>query len=857
MSLNLKNAKSALVPMLLASTMVAFSPAASAQDARPGTLPPQGTDNNIAEYPNIFRAFEENVDGIEGLSEIDAGGMFSINGTPVQADISRFPTVDRDTTLWGEFDTVSWPFYMTASDIANPVKINIAFQNAASVMPENSTLDLLVNGVKVGESIIQSPASTGQISVEIPPNSLLAGYNAISVVARQYHRVDCSADATYELWTRIDVENSTIEYVGNRDRIRSFKDLAGIAANRNQALPVFMHYPATQPMTPWDARSSVYFNLVQKASIVRGLRKTDVNVARLEQLRDHDAALDVFAGTLAELNETPTISRLYDLSDISAQVNSATSNTVFITSRSKRRTLMLRLSEIAHLPEGFDAAWSSPVEGSPLGVSLVRQLAYQEYEDTTVSLRELGYVENELVGRRFNAKFGFRLPADFFPGSYDEIALHLFGVYSSGLKDGQRLLIRINGQSEVSLPLNGARGGTFEDKIVQLDLARFQPGYNEIEITAFLEKPSDDVCLPGGERDMEPRFFLASDSFITVPKLAKLGRFPNVGATIGTGFPYRAEDGRGHLDVVLADDRPETLSKAVEFVSALASQTDYIYGVQPSVMSAVAQQGFSFNRVIVGNYSVLPAQYAQRVNGADVATIAAYWNNPGSSLAGADIDRMKTAALGDSSAGQPLNLQGSIPSGSAMDLLGRDTTGQGGGLGLRERFQRQAQERRESSGFQLFVGQLKSVLMAPVRAFLPKEFEPEVVANNAPALVSQIVEGETVTTVVGFAETDTAAAEIAGFFKPTSYRSDLVQTAGLNLADPAVTSVVVQRPQFSIVTDWSMRNVRLIIAGWLSNNPAVFGVLALAMFLLAGSISNLALRRTQRVYGETFEPLNM
>ena len=261
--------------------------------------------------------------------------------------------------------------------------------------------------------------------------------------------------------------------------------------------------------------------------------------------------------------------------------------------------------------------------------------------------------------------------------------------------------------------------------------------------------------------------------------------------------------------------------------------------------------------MIVGNYSVLPAQYAQRVNGADVATIAAYWNNPGSSLAGADIDRMKTAALGDSSAGQPLNLQGSIPSGSAMDLLGRDTTGQGGGLGLRERFQRQAQERRESSGFQLFVSQLKSVLMAPVRAFLPKEFEPEVIANNAPALVSQIVEGETVTTVVGFAETDTAAAEIAGFFKPTSYRSDLVQTAGLNLADPAVTSVVVQRPQFSIVTDWSMRNVRLIIAGWLSNNPAVFGVLALAMFLLAGSISNLALRRTQRVYGETFEPLNM
>ena len=847
MLLRNKKIRQTILPALLAS--VAFAGLPSGAVAEPA--------RNFAEYPNIFRAFEENTNGIEGFTDIDRSHVYSVNGTVSVSDVSRLPTLDRDTTLWGEFDAISWPFYLTASDLGSNLKVSLVFQNAASVMPELSSLDLLVNGVKLGETILQNPANPGSLIVEVPASALTVGHNALTVTARQFHRVDCSADATYELWTRIDTERSTIEYPGTNERIRSFADVAGVPADRNQALPVRIHYPGAEVLAPWDARSRQYFELVQKAAIVRGLRKSDVRVASPEAIRSGEFALDIFTGTVEELNATSTITRLYDTSGIAARVNAADSNTVFLQSRNKRRTLMLRLSEIAHLPEAFEAFRTQPLTGSRQGIALAQMQAFRTFEDTTVAMRELGYLEHEFVGRRFNTTFGFRLPADFFPGSYDEISLHLFGLYSAGLKSGQRLLIRINGQSEVSLPLNGKRGGVFEDKIVELDLARFQPGYNEIEITAFLEKPSDDVCIPGGERDMDPRFFLSADSFLSIPKLAHLGRFPNVGTTLGTGFPYRQGDERGELDVVLADDQPQTLGKAIEFVAAMAAQSDHIYNVRPRLNASVAQDGFARNRIIVGNYNALPKEYAQRINGANMTQIATYWSNPNLAVASADLDLMKTSALTDSgAAGSVLNLESAIPSGGTVDLLGRDVTGQSG-ISMRQRFQRQAQERRESSALDMFADRIGKVISKPIRAFRPVEVEQVPVSDTASAVLSQIVEGDTLTTVVGYAETASATANISSFFRTNGYSDDMVETAGLQVADSAITSVTINRPQLNVLRDYSVRNIRLIIAGWLSNNPAFYGGLTLFAFLIAGLLSHIALQRTQRTSGSDFEHLNM
>lgn len=831
--------------VLLASTMMAITLAGGVAQA----------SDNLSNFPNIFRAFEENRAGIDGFDGIDPTLTHSFSRVSVAADISRLPTIDRQPVLWGEFDTVSWPFYVTTADLSNTVTVTIFFQNAASVMPEVSNLELMVNGVKLGQAAIQNPASPGRMVVEVPGSALAIGHNALTVVARQHHRVDCSADATHELWTRIDVERSTIAYGGNKTRISTMKDLAGLVADGKQALPIRLHYPDTESFAPWTERSRTYFAMAQQAAIVRGLRKTDVAVETEASVRMHAPALDLFSGSVVELKATPSLGRIYDLTDITSRINAAQTNTIFVASRDKRRTLKLQAREIAHLPDAFAQYQDEPLKGTEPGIAVAKANAFESFEDTTVSMRELGYVENEFVGRRFAAQFGFRLPADFFPGSYDEIALHLFGAYSDGLKPGQRLLIRINGQSEISLPLNGKRGGVFEDKIVQLDLARFQPGYNEIELVAYVEKPSDDSCVPGDDIDKEPRFFLSGDSFLSIPKLAHLGRFPNLGATLSSGFPYRSEDGRGDLDVVMADDQPQTLAKAIDFVAGMAAQTDRVYPVRPSVPSSIAQEGTALNRIVVGGYEALPSDYVARLQGANISSMVGYWANPSIDVASANIDMMKTSALGSDVGASP-DLATGLPTGSRVDLLGSDIAGHSG-VSMRERFQRQARQRRENSAFTMKLERTYNFVTKPIRALQRRQWVQRDLPQSTSAVVGQLVDGETLTTIVGYAQTGDASAPLDGFFKPGELPDDLVQTAGLELTANAVASVTARAPAMSVMSNYSVRNVRLIIAGWLSNNPIIYGVLTMIAFLIAGFVSHIALNKTTRRAGETFETLEL
>lgn len=802
-------------------------------------------------YPNIFRAFEENISGIDQSNLSDTLGSYTSSGKRIAADVSRLPVVAKSPTLWGEFDYISWPIFVTAADMSDTVRVSLTFQNAASVMPENSQITLYINGTKVAASTLQSPATPGTIEADLPAAALTAGYNALTVIVHQHHRVDCSAEATYELWTRIDTARSFIEYGGNKQRVAGLRDLAGLALDQNQALPIRLHFPDDEPFQAAGERSQRYLRMVQEAAVVRGTHKTDVRVADLDNTALHQPGLDVFAGSIAELQATATLARLYDFSTVEARVAGASTNIMFMTSRDSRRTLMFKANEIASRDDAFAKFANKPIVGSPSGEQLAKAELSPALENTSVSLRELGFIENEFVGRRFNGKFGFELPSDFFPGAYDEISLHLFGMHVDGLKQGQRLLIRINGQSEVSLPLTHRRAGVFEDKIVQLELARFKPGYNEIEMEAFVEKPADDSCFPGQQIEPEPRFFISGDSFLTIPKLAKMGRFPNVGNTLNTGFPYRAEDGRGGLDVVLSDSRSETLAKAADFVAALAGQSNQVFNARVQMPSGISADGFALNRVLVGRFDSLPPTYAQRLQGTDMTQMVAYWSNPAIDVATANVDTMRTSALGDIDDGQ-INLDLGLPTGSQIDLLGGSQTGQSG-TSMRDQFRRQAQVRRDSSTFGLLLDKLTNFVMAPVRALQPAVSEKRTIAPTSSAVVGQVVDGKTLTTVVGYAETGSASAPISGFFAKRGYAEDMVQTAGLHLTDTAVTSVVGDVAELSMLQDYSIRNVRLIVAGWLSNNPAIYGLLAVIAFLLAGGMSWMALQRTERTVGETFQ----
>ena len=87
-------------------------------------------------------------------------------------------------------------------------RIHLGYTNAISVMPEASTLSISVNDVPVAQTPIAAATDPGALDVELPRGLLTQGYNSVRIAVAQRHRVDCSMEATYELWTQLDPATS-------------------------------------------------------------------------------------------------------------------------------------------------------------------------------------------------------------------------------------------------------------------------------------------------------------------------------------------------------------------------------------------------------------------------------------------------------------------------------------------------------------------------------------------------------------------------------------------------------------------------------------------------------------------------
>ncbi|MCC2108284.1 MAG: cellulose biosynthesis cyclic di-GMP-binding regulatory protein BcsB, partial [Hyphomicrobiales bacterium] len=139
--------------------------------------------------------------------------------------------------LAGEIASSEWPVYITAEQARLPIKFQVGYLSAISVMPEASYLTLSVNDVVVGRANIRATHSVKTITFDIPLNALQAGFNSIRLTAEQRHRVDCSLQATYELWTQIDPSQTGL-LLPRSTPVSRLSDLPALSPDAQGALPI-------------------------------------------------------------------------------------------------------------------------------------------------------------------------------------------------------------------------------------------------------------------------------------------------------------------------------------------------------------------------------------------------------------------------------------------------------------------------------------------------------------------------------------------------------------------------------------------------------------------------------------------
>jgi hypothetical protein len=152
------------------------------------------------------------------------------SATPQQAAgslLRRLPPLSNGSRLSGEEASLSAPVYVTRKQADAKARFRLGTLSSVSVLPESGTLTVSLNGVNIKALPAGAAYGLRVTEFDVPEGLLRQGWNSVGIAAHHRHRVDCSVDATEELWTRVDPAETGLMFA---DGTAGFPDPADIAA---------------------------------------------------------------------------------------------------------------------------------------------------------------------------------------------------------------------------------------------------------------------------------------------------------------------------------------------------------------------------------------------------------------------------------------------------------------------------------------------------------------------------------------------------------------------------------------------------------------------------------------------------
>jgi len=465
------------------------------------------------------------------------------------------------------------------------------FQNAADVLPARSRLVLSVNGEAVAR--LRPAAITGQaeVAVDVPVSLLRATGNTLTISTRHAHRVSCTQDSVYDLWTEIDAAATRLDirYREVAPPIRPGNLNVWLGSGVFGARPVTMLIPGAL-----DGEAL----LSQAAYVAQGLgarlpaTQREVVVAPTRGAAGDDVPAEAFAGL-----DIPAMRRgLYVLlgtreelrpllgGDLAAEIvgphvsvhrlGGDPGKVAFVVSGVSRTDVL----DVARRFAGMDdRRGSARLEPVPPFVPRRPLLAAER----TYTLADLGYRSRRFGGLLYRETVSWSLPADLFPRHQQEAIISLNYAYGADLGPDAELVIHLNGETVAAFDLDDADGEIVDGRQLRLPLTRFRPGRNELTFEAKLPAPEGTDCLAlatdedgdgsgvgDGERQ---RFALFEDSSITFSAFSRLYTLPELHLLSSDGYPYTASQDEP-VDLYVASPHPGPISAALTLAAQLRAR---------------------------------------------------------------------------------------------------------------------------------------------------------------------------------------------------------------------------------------------------------------------------------------------
>lgn len=413
----------------------------------------------------------------------------------------------------------------------------------------------------------------------------------------------------------------------------------------------------------------------------------------------------------------------------------------------------------------------------------------------THELSVVGYKTAPFSGRLFQTTFDVVMPADFYPGDYATVDLHLNAATAPGLAAGTQILVRVNERAAASQMLHDPEGARLENKPLELPLRAFHPGVNHVRILAELPTASDLACDPAAREESRSRFLMLQETTVTIPPLARAGRLPDLAAFAGKSFPFADT---GAFDIYVDAPTPARLGSALTILAHMAISAGH-------PLAAELKIGRPDPAKTTGNILVVNAD-------GGVAESAALTVPKGHRLHMPPTDGLVTASIGDP--GQPSDSEA-----------------------LLNAFQVETKLDEEKLSAKSRITAWLSVAATTVNRWLTyREIGDDVRIELQDRLISlrqsHVAESDAVWTVVSAADETSLSLGVAALTRPGTWTALEGEESVIRRSDLELVNRKPQAYSFLPITDTSPANLRRLAAAWLSDNFLIY--VALVVLLMGG-----------------------
>ncbi|MGO4669450.1 cellulose biosynthesis cyclic di-GMP-binding regulatory protein BcsB [Bosea sp. 2RAB26] len=731
-------------------------------------------------------------------------------------------------TLEGESDTRNWAFFLTQDEAAADLNLDVAFQNALVVMPEASRLTVRINGERVIEQPIASSDRLARLSVAIRKALLRAGENTIGFEVVQRHRTDCTLASTYELWTRIDGAGTRLRFRSPdaaKPRLRGIDDLPSIGGDESGQTTINIVAPSAS-----RAIAGNTILAVAQAVALRGrFGQVVVRVSERPPERLRPGSLTVVIGTANELGELlgtipeEAATRSFLGFVASPKLGPAT---LLVTGQGWpdiEAVVAKILTEPVSRPTNINrtsmdtASWHTPNPPYVTGRQVLR-------------FADLGVPTQESTGRRMRVRAVVAMPGDFFANAYGEATLLLDGAYSAEVLPGvSHIEIFVNGNVAATVPLNTTTGGLFQQFPITVPMRHFRPGINELWLEAVTIAKTDLSCGPGATLPGKSRFALFDTTSLAVPDFAKIGVKPNLAAVSGTGFPYSVAP---RVALVMGRLDAANYGAAATLLARLAQRASRPIAVDPLANAATVGDRPA---LIVGAAGQLPSGLLPRVGIAD--TVRATWPQRADAVV------------------VPPDADGTAVFDAVLNRFqGRQTTPEDSG-GVPQSTNEIRDRWRNSLG-----GPLARYLVA-FDGWLQRTFDLSFAQLRTPSRSSSLYEPAEGTDLIAAQAADPETRQVWTAF--VARREEALESSVARIVTPGNWAAMAgritafrggqethvlsaDRTSFFMTRPFSLTNMRLVLANWMSSNIGTYALTLLAACITLGIGTALMLGRLGR-----------